>query len=67
MLEEMLGTTSTPRPTRVVGLGGEEAGSSSSQPTRIVELKEEGETTVPRQDPSEPRRSRREIPLPVRY
>ena len=28
ILEEMLGTTSTPRPVRVVGLGGEEAGPS---------------------------------------
>ena len=67
VLEEMLGTTSTPQPIRVVGLGGEEAGPSSSQPTRVVELREEGETTVPSQEPSEPRRSGREIRLPVRY
>ena len=67
VLEEMLGTTSTPRPTRVIGLGDEVAGPSSSQPTRVVELREEGETTVPSQEPSEPRRSGREIRLPVRY
>ena len=32
VLEEMLGTTSTSRPTRVVGLGGEGAAPFSSQP-----------------------------------
>ena len=67
VLVEILGTTSTPRLTRVVGLGGEEAGPSSCQPTRVVELREEGETIVLSQEPSEPRRSGREIRLPIRY
>ena len=30
-------------------------------------MREEGETTVPSQEPSKPRRSGREIRLPVRY
>ena len=63
----MLGTTSSPQPSRVVGLGGEEAEPSSSRSTRVVDLREEGETTVPIQEPSEPGRSGREIRLPVRY
>ena len=37
------------------------------QPTRVVELREEEETTVPNQDAIVPRRSGREIRLPVRY
>ena len=67
VLEEMLGTTSTPQSTRVVELRSEEIESSSFQPTRVVELREEEETTVPSQEPSEPRRSGREIRLPSRY
>ena len=61
VLEDMLGTTSTPRPTRVFRLGGEEAGPSSSQPTRVVELREEEETTVPSHEPLKSRCSGREI------
>ena len=43
------------------------APASTFQPTRVVELREEEETTVPNQDAIVPRRSGREIRLPVRY
>ena len=41
--------------------------SSTLQPTRVVELREEEETTTPSQDAIVPKRSGREIRLPVRY
>ena len=69
VLKEMLGTTSSPQQTKVVGLKSEKTGSSSSQPTMVVELREEEEkeTTVLSQEPSKPRRSGREIQLAVHY
>ena len=51
VLEEMLGTTSTPQPTKVVELRSEETEPSSFQPTRVVELREKEETIVPSQEP----------------
>ena len=43
------------------------APTSTLQPTRIVELREEEETTTPSQDAIAPRRSGRVMRLPVRY